>query len=395
MIAFLDIILGAKRASKIGILGKVKGWYAVVEAQVRGSLHLHIVIWIEGAPASLNMKERKNSDPEFKQKLAVWYDDLICQSFPKNTVPYIPAEGGPKQLPVLSRPVDPNSEDYAQRRNLCENTGLVHEHNATCFKHIPRRIHSLIDPDNDCRFELPRPLVSETHFDEDGDLVIRCENGNLNGHNPTWTLCLGCNTDLKQTASGPGAMAMVEYMCNYTTKLQVDTSMVFSALCASIKALQDSPPKDIDGAIDKSEMSRLMMVKATNKLVGKRELTGQQTASHLLGRKNRYTSDAYQEYWWSSLLRDIARDVFVEAPSQRGETDLDEEENDASNQLTIPEDEDDPLIVLSPATLDTDPNLETSETGPTEKKYSMLFDNMFYRPPELESMCLWDLSGTT
>jgi hypothetical protein len=31
---FLDIILGAKRASKIGILGKVKGWYAVVEAQV-------------------------------------------------------------------------------------------------------------------------------------------------------------------------------------------------------------------------------------------------------------------------------------------------------------------------------------------------------------------------
>ncbi|KAJ6620997.1 hypothetical protein B0H10DRAFT_1723852, partial [Mycena sp. CBHHK59/15] len=28
---FFDIILGAKRASKIGILGKVKGWYAVVE----------------------------------------------------------------------------------------------------------------------------------------------------------------------------------------------------------------------------------------------------------------------------------------------------------------------------------------------------------------------------
>ncbi|KAJ7318467.1 hypothetical protein DFH08DRAFT_641858, partial [Mycena albidolilacea] len=28
---FFDIILDAKRASKIGILGKVKGWYAVVE----------------------------------------------------------------------------------------------------------------------------------------------------------------------------------------------------------------------------------------------------------------------------------------------------------------------------------------------------------------------------
>ncbi|KAJ6597604.1 hypothetical protein DFH09DRAFT_903956, partial [Mycena vulgaris] len=315
---FLDIILGAKRASKVGILGKVKGWYAVVEAQVRGSLHLHILIWIDGAPASpLDMKERMNSDPDFKQKLAKWYDDLICQSFPKDTVPYVVAEGTPKQLPVLSRPLDPKSSNYEQKRDqqhrdLCENTGLVHEHNATCFKHIPRRIHSLVDPDTDCRFELPRPLVSETHFDEDGDLVIRCENGRLNGHNPTATLCLGCNTDLKQTASGPVAMAMVEYMLNYTVKLQLDTSIVFSSLCASIQALQNDPPKDADGEIDRSEMSRLMMVKATNKLVGKRELTGQQTASQLLGQKNNYTSDEYKEYWWSSLLRDIARDVFTD-----------------------------------------------------------------------------------
>jgi hypothetical protein len=65
--------------------------------------------------------------------------------------------------------------------------GLVHEHNATCFKHIPRRIHSLVDPDSDCRFELPRPLAAETHFDDDGDLIIRCETGHLNGHNPTAT----------------------------------------------------------------------------------------------------------------------------------------------------------------------------------------------------------------
>ncbi|KAJ7605143.1 hypothetical protein DFH06DRAFT_924164, partial [Mycena polygramma] len=120
----------------------------------------------------------------------------------------------------------------------------------------------------------------------------------LNGHNPTATLCLGCNTDLKQTASGSVAMAMVEYMCNYTIKLQLDTAVVFSALCASIKTLQNKPPQDVDGNTDTSEMARLMMVKTTNSLVGKRELTGQQTASLLLGRKNNYTSDEYQQYWW-------------------------------------------------------------------------------------------------
>ncbi|KAJ7664383.1 hypothetical protein DFH06DRAFT_985981, partial [Mycena polygramma] len=307
MTSFLDIILGAKRASKIGILGKVQGWYAAVEAQIRGSLHGHLLIWSADAPASpLDMKELIDSDPEFKRKLTAWYDDLICQSFPKDTVPYVAADGAPKQLPVLSRPLDPDSPDYKQKRDqrhrdLCENTGLVHGHNATCFKHIPRRIHSLVDPDTDCRFELPRPLVAETHFDDDDDLVIRCENGDLNGHNPTATLCLGCNTDLKQTASGSVAMAMVEYMANYTIKLQLDTAVVFSALCASIKTLQNKPPQDVEGRIDNSEMTRLMLVKTTNSLVGKRELTGQQTASLLLGRKNNYTSDEYHEHWWSSM----------------------------------------------------------------------------------------------
>ncbi|KAJ7191906.1 hypothetical protein B0H12DRAFT_1171953 [Mycena haematopus] len=131
-------------------------------------------------------------------------------------------------------------------------------------------------------------------------------------------------------------------------------------------------------------MSRLMMVKATNKLVGKRELSGQQTASHLLGRKNRYTSDEYQEYWWSSLLRDIARDIFAE--ESRPKSDVDDEDDsvdDGAQRLTIPEDEDDSLITLLPGTL------ESVENEPTlEKKYSRLFEDYFFRPLELENMCL-------
>lgn len=94
-----------------------------------------------------------DSDPEFKQKLTAWYDDIIYQSFPQNSVPYVVAEGTPKQLPVLSRPLDPASPNCDEKReqhhrDLCENTGLVHGHNAICFKHIPRRIRSLVDPDS-------------------------------------------------------------------------------------------------------------------------------------------------------------------------------------------------------------------------------------------------------
>ncbi|KAJ7225225.1 hypothetical protein B0H12DRAFT_1149333 [Mycena haematopus] len=132
-------------------------------------------------------------------------------------------------------------------------------------------------------------------------------------------------------------------------------------------------------------MSRLMMVKATNKLVGKRELSGQQTASHLLGRKNRYTSDEYQEYWWSSLLRDIARDIFAMESGPRSDVhDEDDSLDDGAQRLTIPDDEDDSLITLLPGTLESVEN----ELSPTEKKYSRLFEDYFFRPTELENTCL-------
>jgi hypothetical protein len=68
---FFEIILETNRGSKIGLFGKVKGWYVL--KQVRDSLHLHCLLWIDGAPASpLDMKERMNSDPEFKHKLTQW-----------------------------------------------------------------------------------------------------------------------------------------------------------------------------------------------------------------------------------------------------------------------------------------------------------------------------------
>jgi hypothetical protein len=193
-------------------------------------------------------------------------------------------------------------------------------------------------------------------------------------------------------------MAMVEYMANYTIKLQLDTAVVFSALCASIKTLQNKPPQDADGQIDNSEMTRLMMVKTTNSLVGKRELTGQQTASLLLGRKNIYTSDEYQEHWWSSMLRDIARDVFsvdLEDSTPHAETteelELGAPDSDEVQRVIIPDDEDDGMMLLTSERLNKAPETGDPSDDAREKRYSNLFNDVFYRPSELDSMCVWDI----
>ncbi|THV01805.1 hypothetical protein K435DRAFT_654603 [Dendrothele bispora CBS 962.96] len=111
---------------------------------------------------------------------------------------------------------------------------MVHEHNDTCFKHLPKNLRSLRDENKDCRFQLPRQICDSTHFDEDGYVVLRCNNGFVNGYNPLIISTQHCNMDVKPIGSGTVAMAMFQYMGNYTIKLSMDTAFVFSALCAAI-----------------------------------------------------------------------------------------------------------------------------------------------------------------
>jgi Helitron helicase-like domain at N-terminus len=43
----MDVLIGFSRESKIGILGKVSAYYAMIEAQGKGTLHAHGLIWLE------------------------------------------------------------------------------------------------------------------------------------------------------------------------------------------------------------------------------------------------------------------------------------------------------------------------------------------------------------
>jgi hypothetical protein len=60
MKAFIHTLLGSnanQENSEGGIFRVVKGYYGCVEAQGRGSLHCHMLIWLEGG---LNPDEIKN-----------------------------------------------------------------------------------------------------------------------------------------------------------------------------------------------------------------------------------------------------------------------------------------------------------------------------------------------
>ncbi|KAJ6473025.1 hypothetical protein C8R45DRAFT_751164, partial [Mycena sanguinolenta] len=283
-----------------GIFGKVRVYYRIVEAQGRGSLHIHILIWLDHGLSPIEIRE-KIKDPDFLAKAFKWYEDVFSHDVPEGTKPYDTSVHAYKGEPVMSRPTGTTTGPAFEQdvRNLMENTAQIHTHNDTCFKYLPKTLRNLKDNDKDCRFQLPRDTVKETHLDDEGTIVLKCNNGAVNGYNPLIVAAQRCNMDVKPIGSGTMAMAMFGYVGNYVIKSSLDTAFIFSALCAGIKAITDSPPKTDEGDIDKQESSRLLMVKTVNQLIGKRELSAQQVVTELMGWPTKYTNRKYAVLYWT------------------------------------------------------------------------------------------------
>ncbi|TRM57989.1 hypothetical protein BD626DRAFT_364914, partial [Schizophyllum amplum] len=286
-----------------GLFGKVGAYYGVVEAQGRGTLHIHMLLWLKHGPSPLDIKQQLADDPEFATRLLFWYDDIISRSIPPETVAYDPSHLEYRRQPIMSRPLNPRLPSYDSMfnqdlRDVLENCAQIHSHSATCYKHLPSNLRSLRDEDKDCRFQLPRPTVEKSCITEDDEIILQCNDGRVNGYSPYITAAQRCNTDIKPIGSGTMAMAMFQYVGSYTTKFSMDTAFVFSAICASMKALATKPPMDVDGNIDHEERSRLLLVKTVNKLHGKRELSGQQVAAGLLNLPSYYTNRSYPLFFW-------------------------------------------------------------------------------------------------
>ncbi|CAF3374280.1 unnamed protein product, partial [Rotaria sp. Silwood2] len=59
-----------------GVLGPIKAYFGTVESQGRGSLHLHLLIWLDHDMKPADMKE-KIQDATFRNKLKAYLEDII------------------------------------------------------------------------------------------------------------------------------------------------------------------------------------------------------------------------------------------------------------------------------------------------------------------------------
>jgi hypothetical protein len=78
--SFIDVVVHYGRGS--GLFRTCDTYYGMIEAQGRGSLHCHMLLWLSGSLSPQVLRDHTSSDPDFKRRLFAWLEDIIHCELP-------------------------------------------------------------------------------------------------------------------------------------------------------------------------------------------------------------------------------------------------------------------------------------------------------------------------
>lgn len=280
-----------------GIYGTVQGYIGTVEAQGRGTLHLHILLWLLGSPTAAHMKELLSSD-SFRARVTQYIADNIhghvqgtsSQEFD------IPSRNGALSY---SRPIEPSAANYTHLASRMEfllaKNVQKHKCGFACLKVIKGRIM--------CKRRAPFPVSAKDWIDIEGKWGPRRLHPFLNNWNPTTLLCTRSNNDVKLITNGGETKEYGWYITSYTAKKQHNTSNA-SALLAKAIAFhqkQERYTADID------LLNKRLIQRCANTLSREQEFSAPEVISYLMGWGDRYVSHQTETIYFSSVISLLKR----------------------------------------------------------------------------------------
>ena len=278
---------------KMGIFGYVNGYFGVVEAQGRGSLHVHMLVWLKHAPNADEMLELLTQS-QFREKIATYIDHNIRTHLDGFDEEYV-ANSEREPHISFSRPPNPANDNWASERKIMERK-LARAHQvhvckpSTCLRR--NRQGEWI-----CKRRAPWPLVERTIVHATGVLDLRRTYPFLNGYSPAVLICLRCNNDFKMVIYGEDTKDLNGYLTNYQNK---DPSKTYnmSALLGSALSYHQQHYPQLDSA---RERNRLLIYRCFNVLNRQAELSGPQVMSYLMKWGDTFTSHQYVAVYWIQL----------------------------------------------------------------------------------------------
>jgi Helitron helicase-like domain at N-terminus len=296
----LEVLIGVNRSRnnnisrKEGIFGMVNSYVGAVEAQGRGSLHLHMLLWLKGAPTASELKNALSDSSHFRDKIKEYVKSTIRADLDTKGTPEvlaIPKVDGAS----YSRPLDPRKPTDvsimdSQEAKLARTTQFHQCSYSNCLRIIKGRIA--------CKRRAPFDLASDDWVDSKGRWGPKRTCAFLNNWNSTMLKTIRANHDVKLIMSGPETKTLTWYITNYAGKKQKRSSNV-SALLAKRVAFHSVEEKKRN---DLTNVNKRLIQRCANTLTRDREFSGPEIISYLMGWGDRFESHHYATIYTDAIM---------------------------------------------------------------------------------------------
>jgi hypothetical protein len=310
---FIDVILKPKDR-EYGAFGKCSAYYGVVEAQGRGTLHCHFLIWLSGNPNPQLLRDRLGSDTSFKERMLRWLDSNIKCQLPDDVSVVTEPGGVALRRPRRTQPdvrfertqkISDSDPDrywlyYKDVINRVVREYNWHEHRETCWKHLKPWEPKI---DSNCRMRIDGSTRPETIVDpETGSIYIKRLHPRISCYNELLSFCLKSNVDIKHIGSGEGAKALVFYVTDYVTKAELPVHIGLAAIQLAMNRT-DAILEDMRKKENTEQKPPSLLVKVLNAIMGRVEVSHQQVMSYLVGGGDIYSSHQFETTLWNDIER--------------------------------------------------------------------------------------------
>ncbi|KAA1478401.1 hypothetical protein DENSPDRAFT_788082, partial [Dentipellis sp. KUC8613] len=328
--AFLDIIVRYGRQDP-GLFGQCEAYFGTVEAQGRGTLHCHMLLWLKGNLNPQALRDEMVRDESFKTGVFDWIESIVKCEFPYMTHVMNHTPERPVVRPQRSSDRDPRlqqgpyipslesmSTEEMDRFQIAFRETVTdlaeycqwHEHHETCWKNLKPgqpRDHA------HCRMRMDGTTRDLTSLDDaTQSILLRRLHPWLNNFNDVVLFLLKSNMDVKFIGSGEAAKALVFYITDYITKSSLPTHIGLRALTAAIKS---NALKFVNSEADRETVSRSLLTKVVNAMMARQELSHPQVMSYLVGGGDHYSSHQFQNLNWGSLDKWVREQMSSSDPS--------------------------------------------------------------------------------
>lgn len=276
-----------------GVFGYINAYFGAIECQGRGTLHFHLLIWLQGAPTVEEMRELLKSE-EFRAKVRKFTHANFRAYHAR-----IATEDAVKALPsepevAYCRPPNPLSNRYWNEVDELEarvvRTKQIHSCGPGCQR--PNCYGVVV-----CKRRAPWPLADDDIMEESGYWQPKRSIPSLNNYIPAISVNVRCNNDGKFLPNAGEALGLTFYTTGYAAKKQ-NRSYNMSALLAKTLAYHQANNTYMD---DLRESQRMLLFRATNMLNKQQELPMPIVMSYLMGRGECKMSHKYIPLYWSSF----------------------------------------------------------------------------------------------